>query len=84
LILFKQMDARLLLFKIRQSLRDEGVKGTLQRVFRLLHNEKRAEERVIGGGIVERARLITRSVLMGVGADSIGALSRDGTAFIPV
>jgi SAM-dependent methyltransferase len=43
LILCKQMDARLLIIKIRQSLRDEGVKGTLRRVFRLLHNEKRAD-----------------------------------------
>jgi SAM-dependent methyltransferase len=37
------MDARLLIIKIRQSLRDEGVKEALQRVFRLIHNEKRAD-----------------------------------------
>ena len=37
------MDSRLLILKIGQSLRDDGVKGTLQRVFRLLHNEKRAD-----------------------------------------
>ena len=37
------MDSRLLILKIGQSFRDDGVKGTLQRVFRLLHNEKRAD-----------------------------------------
>jgi SAM-dependent methyltransferase len=43
LILGKRMDTRLLIIKIGQSLRDEGVKGTLHRVFRLLQNEKRAD-----------------------------------------
>ncbi|MGH7840233.1 MAG: class I SAM-dependent methyltransferase [Candidatus Binataceae bacterium] len=37
------MDARLLVIKIGETLRDEGVKGTLERVFRLLHNEKPAD-----------------------------------------
>ena len=37
------MDTRLLIIKIGQSLREVGVKGTLQRVFRYLHNEKRAD-----------------------------------------
>lgn len=37
------MDARLLIIKVGQSLRDEGVKGPFRRVFRLLHNEKRAD-----------------------------------------
>ncbi|MGB6175113.1 MAG: class I SAM-dependent methyltransferase [Methylocella sp.] len=39
----KQMDGRLLIIKIGQTLRDEGVKVTLQRVFRSLHNEKQAD-----------------------------------------
>jgi SAM-dependent methyltransferase len=37
------MDARLLIIKIGQSLRDEGVKGTFHRVFRSLRYEKRAD-----------------------------------------
>lgn len=37
------MDFRLLLIKIGQSLRANGLKGTLQRVFRSLRNEKLAD-----------------------------------------
>ena len=37
------MNIGLLISKINNSLRNEGVKGTLQRIFTSIHNEKRAD-----------------------------------------